>query len=102
MKKLRIQVLVHKDLIPPADLREYPDDRYQEWKTECDVISTLRDAGHDVQPLGVQDDLGVIRQAIGDLKPQIAFNLLEEFHGNSLFDHHIASFLELMRQPYTG
>jgi D-alanine-D-alanine ligase len=102
VKKLRILVLVHKDLIPPPDLREYPDDRYQEWKTEYDVISTLRDAGHDVQPLGVQDDLAVIRQAIGDFQPQIAFNLLEEFHGNSLFDHHIASFLELMRQPYTG
>lgn len=101
-RKLRILVLVHTDLVPPDDLEGYSDKEYQEWKTEFDVISTLRENGHEVRALGVYDDLGVIREAIHEFKPQIAFNLLEEFHDNSLFDHHIASFLELMRQPYTG
>jgi D-alanine-D-alanine ligase len=32
----------------------------------------------------------------------VAFNLLEEFHGVAVYDQHVVSFLELMRQPYTG
>lgn len=102
MKKLRVLVLAHQDLVPPEDVTSYSDEEYQDWKTEFDVISTLREEGHEVFPLGVYDDLGVIREAIQEHKPHIAFNLLEEFHDNSLFDHHIASFLELMQQPYTG
>jgi len=102
VRKLRIMVLAHQDLVPPDDVTSYSEEEYQDWKTEFDVISTLREAGHDVMPLGVYDDLGVIREAIHENRPHIAFNLLEEFHDNSLFDHHIASFLELMRQPYTG
>jgi len=30
------------------------------------------------------------------------FNLLEEFHGNVLFDHNVVALLELLRVPYTG
>jgi D-alanine-D-alanine ligase len=35
-------------------------------------------------------------------KPHIAFNLLEEFHGYPLYDQHVVSYLELMKQAYTG
>jgi D-alanine-D-alanine ligase len=102
MKKLRILVLAHEDLIPPDSLDGYSDKEIIEWKTEYDVISTLRDMGHEVIPMGVFDDLGKIRRAISEYRPHIAFNLLEEFHGNSLYDYHIASYMELMRLPYTG
>ena len=102
MKKLRVLVLVHEDLVPPDSLEGYSDKEIVEWKTEYDVISTLRDMGHEVVPMGVSDDLGKIRRGISDHKPHIAFNLLEEFHGNSLYDYHIASYMELMRLPYTG
>ena len=102
MKKLRVLVLVHEDLVPPESLDGIPDDQIREWKTEFDVITTLREVGHDVHPLGVVDDLGKIRRAILDWKPHITFNLLEEFHGIGVFDQHVVSYLELMRQPYTG
>ena len=39
----------------------------------------LRGLGHDVQPLGVHDDLGEIRRLVTEWKPHIAFNLLEGF-----------------------
>jgi D-alanine-D-alanine ligase len=32
----------------------------------------------------------------------VAFNILEEFHGVSTYEQHVVSFLELMKQPYTG
>ena len=30
------------------------------------------------------------------------FNLLEEFHGEAAYDQNVASYLELLRIPYTG
>ena len=30
------------------------------------------------------------------------FTLLEEFHGEAIYDQNVASYLELMRVPYTG
>jgi len=50
----------------------------------------------------VRSELGVIRKAIQDHKPHVAFNLLEEFDGYPLFDQHVVSFLELLKQKYTG
>jgi len=102
MRKLRILVLVHSDLVPPDDLEGCTDKQIAEWKTEYDVVSHLRILGHDVQPLGVSSDLGVIRAAIEEFKPHVCFNMLEEFHGVALYDQHVVSYLELMRQPYTG
>ena len=102
MRKLRILVLVHSDLVPPDDLAGQSEKNIAAWKTEYDVVSHLRNIGHDVHPLGVSDDLGAIRASIEEFKPHVAFNMLEEFHGVALYDQHVVSYLELMRQPYTG
>ena len=73
-----------------------------EVKTEYDVISTLKRMGHEVYPVGLYNQLNVIGNALMEHKPHIAFNLLEEFHGYPLYDQHVVSYLELMKQPYTG
>ena len=52
--------------------------------------------------LGVLDSLTELRSAIADWKPDVVFNLLEEFDGIVTYDQHVVAFLELMRQPYTG
>jgi D-alanine-D-alanine ligase len=101
MKRLRILVLMHEDLVPPDPLNGQDVTR-AEWKTEYDVVSTLRKLGHDVKPLGVKSDLGVLRSAIEDWKPHIAFNLLEEFDGVAVYDQNVVSYLELLHVPYTG
>ncbi len=101
MKRLRILVLMHEDLVPPDHLNGH-DVKTAEWRTEYDVVTTLRKLGHEVRPLGVKSDLGVIRSAIEEWKPHIAFNLLEEFDGVALYDQHVVSYLELLRLPYTG
>jgi D-alanine-D-alanine ligase len=102
MKKLRVLVLLHPSLMPPENLDGYSEKEIYEWKTEYDVISTLRKIGHEVRALGVRDELLPIRNMISEWKPHIAFNLLEEFHGLAEFDHHVVSYLELMEVPYTG
>jgi D-alanine-D-alanine ligase len=102
MNPRRVLVLMHPDLMPPSSLKGHTPQQINVWKTEYDVISTLRRLGHVVRPLGVQDDVLPIRTAVHTWYPHIVFNLLEEFHGDALFDHHIVSYLELLRVRYTG
>jgi D-alanine-D-alanine ligase len=102
MKKLRVLVLCHPDLMPPERLEDVSEKRAFDVKTEYDVVTTLREHGHDVLPLGVQYDLKPIRDAVEEWKPDVVFNLLIEFHGETVYGQNIASFLELMRVPYTG
>ncbi len=101
MKRLRILVLMHEDLVPPEEVTGY-DLRTVEWRTEYDVVSTLKRLGHEVYPLGVKSDLDAIHSAIENWKPDIAFNLLEEFDGVAVYDQHVVSYLELLHLPYTG
>jgi len=102
MKKLRILVLVHPDLLPPDSSKGYSEQEINEWKTEYDVVRTLRRAGHDVRPLGVHDELKPIREEIDSWKPDVVLTLLEQFHGEAIYDQNVVSFLELMHVPYTG
>ena len=102
MRRLRILVLMYPDCVPPDSTDGYTEREIIAWKTEFDVVSTLRAAGHDVGPLGVQEEIKPIRDEIESFKPHVVFKLLEEFHYASAYDQHIASFLELMKVPYTG
>ena len=102
MRKLRVLVLMHHYQVPPDDVTGH-DVTTAPWKTEYDVLKTLREElQHDVKPLGVRDDLGLIRQANDEFKPHIAFNLLEAFHEVGTFDQNVVSYLELIRLAYTG
>jgi D-alanine-D-alanine ligase len=102
MKKLRVLALMHPDLVPPPDAASVTGvDRFR-YKTEFDVVSTLQEMGHEVRVLGVQDELHPIRDAVDEFRPDIAFNLLEEFQGSVLFDQNVVSLLELLRVSYTG
>jgi D-alanine-D-alanine ligase len=100
--RLRVLALVHRHLIPPDTLEEGTDIVSAPWRTEYDVISTLRAMGHEVQALGVHDDLGEIRRVATEWRPHIAFNLLEGFDDISIFDQNVVSHLELLKLPYTG
>jgi D-alanine-D-alanine ligase len=101
MKKLRVLALCDSRLIPP-DSSPAKDVEGAEWKTEFDVANTLREQGHEVLVLGVGDELGVIRAAMAEFKPDIAFNLLEGFAEVATWDQNVVAYLELLRLPYTG
>jgi D-alanine-D-alanine ligase len=101
VKKTRILALVHDHLVPPADTTGM-DVVNAEWKMEHDVIVSLQERGHDVEVLGVGDDLAGIRRTIASFKPQIVFNLMEAFADITTFDQNVVSYLELLRIPYSG
>ena len=100
--KLRILALVHRHLVPPDEPPEGTDLVSAPWRTEYDVISTLKALGHEVRTLGVHDDLGDIRRASEQWRPHIAFNLLEGFDDVAIFDQNVVSHLELLKLSYTG
>ena len=102
MRKLRVAALVREGLVPPEDGKGYDIENPPEWKMEFDIIATLREMGHVVQPVGLYDDLKPVRECILNWKPHVAFMMLEEFHGVAQYDHAIVSYLELMKQKYTG
>jgi len=101
VKPIRVLALVDKSLVPPDDM-EGKDTLDKAWKTEYDVVHTLREQGHEVRVLGVGDELSPIRWAMDQFKPQIAFNLLEAFADVATFDQNVVAYLELLRLPYTG
>ena len=102
MKKLRVLCLAHETLVPPEHVPANHDFHHEPWRTEYYVLSTIRKLGHDAVVLGVRSDLELIRSTVAEFKPDIIFNLLEEFHDRPLYDQNVVSFLELIPVPYTG
>jgi len=97
---LRVLALVHRELEPPKDPQRYHTN--VDWKMEFDVIESLEYMGHAVEVLGLHDDLSVLAAAVGRFRPQVLFNLLEDFRGVAVNDQHWVSHLELLGIPYTG
>jgi D-alanine-D-alanine ligase len=93
---------MHEDLVPPDDLTGVDDKEILRFKTERDVVEGLERLGHAVHKLGVWDDLAPLRTGLWKGKPDIVFNLLEEFHGHAVYDQNVVSYLELMGASYTG
>jgi D-alanine-D-alanine ligase len=104
VRKLRVLVLVTEGLEPPETVEGLSDEEIIKapWKTEYDVVVTLKELGHEVRVLAIYSDLGALRKEIEGWKPHIAFNLLEEYAGISLYDQNVVTFLELVNVPYTG
>ncbi|MSR36174.1 MAG: ATP-grasp domain-containing protein [Gemmatimonadetes bacterium] len=99
MRKHRVLVLVHKDMVP----QDVPTSEVDpSWRMEWDVVNTLRRRGHALLTIGVHDDLTPIRQSIDKFKPTIVFNLMEAFDDVGVFDQNVVSYLELLKIPYTG
>ncbi|HEY5667084.1 MAG TPA: D-alanine--D-alanine ligase [Gammaproteobacteria bacterium] len=102
MRHYRILLMVHEALVPPDDISRLSEDDVDVFKTEHDVLRTLRDLGHTVRVIGIGDQLSELRASIRDFRPHIVFNLLDEFSGIETYDHYVVAYLELKRQRYTG
>jgi D-alanine-D-alanine ligase len=98
----RILMLVHEDHVPPDDPDALPEEEWSRLRTEIDVMRALGSLRHEVQVLGVRDELHPIRQVVEGWRPHLVFNLLEEFQGEAIYDQHVVSYLELLGVPYTG
>ncbi len=100
-ESLRVLALCEKRLVPP-EVAAPEEALAADWKTEYDVISTLRKRRHEVRIVGIESDLTPIKIAIEEFKPRIVFNLMDAFADVGTFDQNVVSYLELLRVPYTG
>ena len=57
VKKHRIIVLTHKDLIPPDNVADLSPEELSLFKTDSNVIDGLRKLGHEVLVVGLTDEL---------------------------------------------
>jgi D-alanine-D-alanine ligase len=101
-KKLRITMLLHRDFLPPEDVATIDAAEAHRVKSEISVRAALQALGHEVTLLAVHDELAEVRRGVEEGRPDVIFNLLEEFQGSVLFDQHVVSFLELLGARYTG
>jgi D-alanine-D-alanine ligase len=102
VKRRRILLLVHPQLVPPEDIDGLSEKEIDPFRCEYNVYSTLRNLGHEVRVLGVLDSLTELREVVREWQPHVAFNLLQEFSGITSYDPYVVAYLEMIRQRYTG
>lgn len=98
---MRVLLLTHQSFTPPESLEGLSDQEITPWKTEYDVLSALEELGHETRFLGAAE-LPAIRREVEEWKPDIAFNLLEEFKGEEMYVPFVLGYLDLMGVPFTG
>jgi D-alanine-D-alanine ligase len=102
LRRLRVIVLCHEDLVPPPSLGGLSRRAVDAIRTEWDVARTLRRAGHEVRVVGVSDDLERLRRVARAWRPHAIFNLLMELRDEGAYQAHAAACLELLGVPFTG
>lgn len=102
MKRLRVLVLMHRELVPPESVEGLSQEQIDPWRMEHDVLGALQRLGHEVRGVGVKDELAPVREALAEFRPHLTFNLLMHFHDAGVYDSAVVSWLELMKAPYTG
>ena len=99
-RPLNVTVLMDVAAIPQDD-PDFTGDSIEP-TTERHVTVTLRELGHHTRILGVGDDVQEIMTALSQHKPDLVFNLTEQFADNRQLDKNVAGLMEMMNIPFTG
>ena len=99
-KRLSVTVLLDSATLPKDD--DTSEDYKEEQSTEFHIIKACRELGHTVSTLGVFDDVEPIVHSLKGNRPDIVFNLTEQFRDIRWLDKNIAGLLELLDIPFTG
>jgi D-alanine-D-alanine ligase len=102
VKRYRILLMVHEQLVPPEDIEGLSEKEIDVFRSEYDVYSTLYNLGHEVRVVGISDRLSKLRKTVKEWKPHVVFNLVQEFSGITSYEHYVVAYLEMIRQQYTG
>ena len=72
------------------------------------IVADARAAGrvaevdHEARALGLKEELRPIREQVEEWRPHLVFNILTYFHDVATYEAHVVSYLELLKQRYTG
>lgn len=95
LSRLTVAVLVDKEILVPGTTR------FVAGEGDRPVVNALRRLVEKVVVGAYTDAAGLI-QWIGEVRPDVVFNLTEQANGDRRKDSHICSLLELLKLPYTG
>jgi D-alanine-D-alanine ligase len=101
-RKLRILALFDAIRATTLDQDLSKELKTEDWKTEADILKALAELGHTTEHLAIFDDLDLLRQKAEAFRPDVIFNLADQFKNNRAFDQAIVSFLEMQGLPFTG
>lgn len=102
MKPLRIIVLGDISSPPPADQDFTEELKTETWACERQVLRALQRLGHQVRFICLYDRIEPLVDAIHTERPDLIFNLTEQFHDQPFMERNIAGLIELLGIPYTG
>jgi len=102
--KKKLKVLALFDAIAPTTIDQdlTTELKTDDWKTEAHVLTALGELGHDSGHLAIFDDIDLLRQKVQIFKPDVIFNLADQFKNNRSFDQNIVSVLAMQGVPFTG
>src|SRR3954467_10974319 len=83
-------------------LREVDAWESDEPEMEYQIAHALAQRGHEVQLLGVYDDLQYLTRCLRDWRPDLVFNGAEAFRGNESLEYLLPGVLEAEGHRYTG
>src|SRR5438309_893078 len=94
-------LILYNDPVLPAG--------HPEFESEHEILSTveavdgfLRQAGYDVARLGVSKNPGALLAGLGELRPDVVFNLFEGTADQGDSESYVAGLLDWLGLPYTG
>jgi len=103
MRKKEKVLIVFNATGPTTIDQDYTDQlKTKDWETEANVIKALKNLKVPYDLLGIFDNTEIITEKIRQFHPDIIFNLVERFRGDTGLDRDIASFFELTGIPFTG
>lgn len=98
---MRVLIACHPDFLPPKSAT-YKASHKAVWKTEYDVKRALTKLGHSVEYGPISTSLEAFDKYFKEYQPDLVFNLLEEFNGETDLEFHIVNYLEKQNIPYSG
>lgn len=101
-RSLKVLVLFDGANAPPRGHQFVEELARPDWACEDHVVKGLRALGHEVRMLMVADDIRPLVEEITENRPDVAFNLLEQFNSNPSLVPNVVCLLEMMGVPYTG
>ncbi|MBI2343786.1 MAG: hypothetical protein HYV02_05605 [Deltaproteobacteria bacterium] len=102
--KQRLNIIVLSDISSDPTGQDFGKELETDeaWKTEHDVLAALQTLGHTAQLICLYKSIQPLLDAIAAQKPDLIFNLVEQFDDNPVFEKNIAALIELLGIPITG
>jgi D-alanine-D-alanine ligase len=76
--------------------------KVDEPEMEYQVAQALRENGHEVNLIGLKNNLGELIRRVDEWKPDLVFNCCEGYGGDDQLEYVIPSMLEALGVPYVG